>query len=377
MTSKKLKKIFNERNDYYDHSKLLIRMQYSTIHDPIYHFSDDIKIDDCASDIMKTPEFIRLKGIKQAGITGLFTCRTYDRAEHSIGVYLLLKYLGATDEQCIGGLLHDIYHTNFSHTTDELFCGESQDSFHEKNKYLFFDKCCKNITKILTTYFPTRDVKYFLDGENMLVTKNKSFGADMLDYFIRDGFYEGVLSDEWVVELVKKIKLVNSRIILDDVNIARDFFNKTIYINDNVYMSPFSRGQYKIFMNILNLAITANIIDIDMLIYGYDSDINIYNRVKKHGGELIQELIELLETTTEYSYSGDGEKKWKKTNSKVTRKLRFLNPLCNGYNGTCGKPTQISEIYIDLDVILKEKQKQYSKQEELFMGTHMDVRTKI
>lgn len=95
--------------------------------DNIYPFAQDIIVDEVVLEIIRTPEFVRLKGIKQAGITGLFTKRNYDRAEHSFGVYLLLKYLGANLEQCIGGLLHDIYHTNFSHTTDELFCGLKQE----------------------------------------------------------------------------------------------------------------------------------------------------------------------------------------------------------------------------------------------------------
>lgn len=351
-------------------------MENPQIKDPIYHFSNDMHIDPIAYEIIQTPEFIRLQGIKQAGITGLFTNRSYDRAEHSIGVYLLLKYLGANLEQCVGGLLHDIYHTNFSHTTDELFCGESQESFHEKNKFVFFDRCCKNITKILNRYFPSLDTRYFLDGENLLVTKNKSFGADMLDYFIRDGFYEGILSNEWVEELLGKIKLVDGRIILDDITMARDFFNKTIYINDNVYMSPFSRGQYKIFINVLKIALQTNIVMADMIIYGYDSDISIYNRIKKYGNAQIQELIELLETTTDYSFSDRGENSLKKTNSKITRKLRFLNPLCPHKNSN-DQLIPISEIDEELGQILSEKRRQYSHQEELFMSTKLPAYTKI
>lgn len=355
------------------------------VHDPIYHFSDDIILDNCAIEILQTPEFVRLKGIKQAGITGLFTVRSYDRAEHSIGVYLLLRYLGATTEQCIGGLLHDIYHTNFSHTTDELFCGEKQESFHEKNKFVFFDRCCGNIKDILATYFPTRDALYFLEGENMMVTKNKSFGADMLDYFIRDGFYEGVITSDWVAELIRKIKLVDGRIILTDITMAKEFFNKTIYINDTVYMSPFSRGQYKIFICILRHALNTKIITADQLIYGYNSDAEVYNCIKANGDDQIKELIELLETTTEYSFCGCGDK-WKKTSAKITRKLRFLNPLCNSpiiSNSSPEKPQvseapqPVSELDTDVNTKLREKHEQYSRQEELYVETTLNAYTKV
>jgi HD superfamily phosphohydrolase len=41
--------------------------------DNIYPFAKDIIIDNIVREIIQTPEFVRLKGIKQAGITGLFT----------------------------------------------------------------------------------------------------------------------------------------------------------------------------------------------------------------------------------------------------------------------------------------------------------------
>jgi len=50
--------------------------------DNIYPFAKDIIIDDIVCEIIQTPEFVRLKGIKQAGINGLFTKNNYDRAEH-------------------------------------------------------------------------------------------------------------------------------------------------------------------------------------------------------------------------------------------------------------------------------------------------------
>lgn len=332
--------------------------------DPIYYFSNNIEIHPIIQEIIKTPEFIRLKGIKQGGITGLFTQRTYDRYEHSVGVFLLLTQLGATFEQCIGGLLHDIYHTNFSHTTDELLCGETQESFHEKNKFIFFDKCCQNIKNILKTNFPNRDSYFFLEGENLMITKNKSFGADMLDYFMRDGYYENIISIEWITDLIHKIQLVNGRIVLQDITKAKDFFNKTILINDTVYMSPFSRGQYKIFMHILKIALQENIITVDEIVYNYFSDIEIYEKIKYSNNEQINILINLLETTTLYTFINN-DPKLKKTKSKINRKLRFLNPICN-QNGECSHV--ISDIDKEIGKILNEKKKQYEKQEELYIA---------
>lgn len=341
--------------------------------DPIYIFANSIIVDDVAQEIMMTPEFIRLYGIKQSGITGLFTKRSYSRAEHSRGVYYLLKYLNATTEQCVGGLLHDIYHTNFSHTTDELFCGESNESFHEKNKYEFFNRCCMNVIGVLKKYFPDREVSYFLDGENMLVTKNKSFGADMIDYFLRDGYYENILSNDWINKVIGNLKYQDGRIVMCDHILACEFCRKTVEINE-VYMSPFSRGQYKLFINILKLAMERQIVTKELIVYGYNSDVCVYDLIKMGATEQLKELIELLETTTEYSFEETGKKKYKKTKTKIFRKLRYIDPVCCC---SSGEYQLISELDKDIERILANKKVQFSQVTRLFVGVPNDTECEI
>lgn len=335
--------------------------------DPIYHFAESIIIDDVVTDIINCAEFKRLIGIKQAGITGIFTERSYNRYEHSLGVYFLLKFLGASLEQCVGGLLHDIYHTNFSHTTDELFCGASQESFHERNKYIFFNKCCGNIIQILSQKFPERDYSYFLDGPNMLITKNKSFGADMIDYILRDGFYEGVFAHEWIDTLVNNLSIIDGRIVLNDRSMSRYFVEKSIYINEHYYMSPFSRGQYVIFTRILRHAIKHNIVSTEQLIYGYKTDYEIYNQIKNSEDETIASLITMLETITDYSFTCVDDKEWKKIAAEIVRKPRFLNPICHTGVPQSADTDVVSTTDKDVRDLLEETNKQFQKKESLYV----------
>lgn len=329
--------------------------------DPIYYFADDINIDDITAEIIETPEFKRLYGIKQAGITGLLSRRSYTRGEHSMGVYYLLRYLGASIEQCIGGLLHDIYHTNFSHTTDDIFCGDTQESFHEKNKFKFFKRCCKGIKQILLQSFPDRDYLFFLDGPNMLITKNKSFGADMIDYFIRDGFYEGALSLEWVTSVVSKLKIDNTgHIILNDKQLAREFFEKTIYINDTYYMSPASRGQYHIFAKALILAMQKKVVTRRTIVYGYKSDEEIYARLKRTRHQDIRDLLYKLETGGVYTFNCTEPEEWEKMSDSVHRKLRFLDP---SFEPSSSRITTYDKT---LEGIIDEKKKQYERPTKLY-----------
>lgn len=61
----------------------------------------------------------RLKGISQFRIPDKYYFKdNYSRFEHSIGVMVLLGKLGASQEEQIAGLLHDVSHKAFSHVYD-------------------------------------------------------------------------------------------------------------------------------------------------------------------------------------------------------------------------------------------------------------------
>ncbi len=78
--------------------------------------------------------------MKQAGPSAFaFPFKTVTRYEHSLGVYLLLRRLGAGPREQVAGLLHDVSHTAFSHAVDFVFSSEEQDH-HEALKPVFLDR---------------------------------------------------------------------------------------------------------------------------------------------------------------------------------------------------------------------------------------------
>jgi uncharacterized protein len=104
-----------------------------TIRDPLW---DTIRVDGTARGIIDSPQFQRLRFIKQLGHAHLvYPGATHTRFDHAVGVYHLarralvtlrergdLEHVSATDCELIplAALLHDIGHYPFSHALEEL-----------------------------------------------------------------------------------------------------------------------------------------------------------------------------------------------------------------------------------------------------------------
>ncbi|MDO8627791.1 MAG: HD domain-containing protein, partial [Candidatus Diapherotrites archaeon] len=85
-------------------------------------------------DLINSKPIQRLKGINQNGVQHLITkIQDFTRFDHSIGVMLLLRRFGASVEEQIAGLLHDVSHTAFSHVGDQVF-DNLEHEFHETVK---------------------------------------------------------------------------------------------------------------------------------------------------------------------------------------------------------------------------------------------------
>ena len=87
-------------------------------------------------DLLENDMVQRLKGINQYGTRGYVKVMTeYTRYQHSVGVMMLLRLFGASLQEQVAGLLHDVSHTVFSHVSDYLFTPEDlsnayQDGIH-------------------------------------------------------------------------------------------------------------------------------------------------------------------------------------------------------------------------------------------------------
>ena len=171
-------------------------------------------------DLMQSAAMQRLRGVLQHGITGLIgITRPTNRFEHSVGVMLLVQRLGASLEERIAALLHDVSHTAFSHVIDYVYDGHDSQSYHEEMKEPHV--AASDLPAVLARHgYNWRD---FLREEDyaLLEQPAPTLCADRLDYFLRDSRDLGLASEADVRSALDHLIVQAGRIAVDDVAAAR------------------------------------------------------------------------------------------------------------------------------------------------------------
>jgi HD superfamily phosphohydrolase len=194
------------------------------IRDPLW---DTIRLDATAVRIVDTPEFQRLRYIRQLGFTHLvYPGATHTRFDHALGVYHLsvtaLRHLrergGAPPEAWEGeelipyaALLHDIGHYPFSHALEELET-EPPPSHHEDVAHRFFAATAlRDALAPLGLGAPDR-LHELIRGESLVPLRGLVSGSldlDKMEYLKRDAHFCGVpYGDVDVSRLLQGLELL-------------------------------------------------------------------------------------------------------------------------------------------------------------------------
>ena len=214
-------------------------------------------------DLIECPTFQRLKGVRQAGPSALaFPFKSVTRFEHSLGVYILLRRLGADRREQVAGLLHDISHTAFSHAVDFLVASVEQDH-HEQLKPLMLDR--PDLARALAGLgYAPRD---FYDDSiyPLLEQPLPRLCADRLDYFLRDGMACGVVSRQAADRILRHVAVHDSLIVLTDVDVAREAVGLFQLMNRDWWASDTEAYIYNEFADTVREALDRGILHPDDL----------------------------------------------------------------------------------------------------------------
>lgn len=211
-------------------------------------------------ELIKSPTLTRLKGISQQGMPEEFYHRkVFSRFEHSIGVFLLLKKLGAGLHEQIGGLLHDISHTAFSHVIDWVI-GDPSKEDHQDN--IFLDFLIKSeIPVILNKYGIDINKVSNLESFTLLEQDAPSLCADRIDYSLRELINSE--HDDEVKKIVDNLIAVNGQIVFKSEEIAEYFSRQYATLQREHWGGNESKSRYHILAEILKIALKEKYINVE------------------------------------------------------------------------------------------------------------------
>jgi len=270
--------------------------------------------DRLASKIIKHPEFQRLKKIACQGIPErYYFTRVFNRFEHSIGVYLILKKINADYKEQIAGLLHDISHKAFSHVYDWVIkdytksgnMEDAQDILHAT----YLNK--STIKKLIIDHGIEPYDLFDLNKHKLLDSEIPNLCADRIEYSIRS------LPPEFATTVLESLIVKENRIVLKDIKVAKEYAYKFLALQNDEWGSNEAAVRYYHFSEILKLALKHKVLslsDFDL------DDMSLIKTIIASKISILTERLSLLKGPIAVSTKSKLEKK------VVYKKFRYIDP---------------------------------------------------
>ena len=187
----------------------------------------DIELGSLEVELIDTPEFQRLRGIRQLGTAYLvFPSAMHTRFEHSLGTsWMAHRIVEVLRRHCsidaeaetrirVSALLHDITHIPFGHTLeDERRVLPRHDKDYDRVRYFFETSA---IGRILEREGMQAAVISAVTGSGTLESDivGGAISADLLDYLRRDTYFCG-LAQNYDSRIFESFMVENGRLVMD------------------------------------------------------------------------------------------------------------------------------------------------------------------
>jgi len=287
-----------------------------TIRDPLWN---TIHLDATAVRIVDTPEFQRLRYIRQLGLAHLvYPGATHTRFDHALGVYHLtsvaLRHLrdrgGVAPEAWEGeelvpyaGLLHDIGHYAFSHALEELEAEHVPVHHEEVSQRFFASPTLRDALAPLGLSAPDR-IHEIISGESGLPLRGLVSGSldlDKMEYLRRDARFCGVPYGE-----VDVSRLLQGLALLEDpetgafevgvhekaIAALESLLFAKYQMFRNVYWHHGVRAATGLYKRIVEESVRAGLLDPEELIGPTDEELlhEIGRRAREDDGEIAERI---------------------------------------------------------------------------------------
>lgn len=279
----------------------------------------------------------RLKNVNQQGVPPKYNSQPYfSRYDHSVGVMLLLRKLGATVKEQIAGLIHDISHPAFSHLVDWAI-GDPRSQTHQDNYFIsVLDN--SDIPEIIQKYGLDKEEFYELEKYSLLEVSSPDICADRIDYTLRDIVARGgkPISDE----ILKHLTVKNSVIVFDDVNAAHTFAQEYKAMQFHNWADDRHVSAFHLFAEALKIALKNEILSMDDL---FEREDYLIKKLESSDNGDILSLLKSLERGFWIDYVSQG-------GIELKSKFRFIDPKVTQGEGVVSLSELIPSYKYQLDL---------------------------
>jgi len=279
----------------------------------------------------------RLKGIDQGGYSKVYwPTHACTRFEHSLGCYFLLKKFGASLEEQISGLIHDVSHSAFSHCVDYvLSVGDEKKQNHQDN--IFEDFVLKtDIPKILEKY--GFDVHFILNEKNFPLQESDlpDLCVDRIDYSLMSLVYLDKLSVKEANEIIDSLQVIDQFWVLKNFEVAKKYAELFSCLNWTNYSGFYSALMFRTVGDYLKYALEKKYIYENDL---YLTDQEVLDKINFYL-EKDLELLKLWKRMNDKSLSCEDKDNY---DAKVFCKSRAIDPLFLDN----GEVKRLSSVWLD------------------------------
>ncbi len=264
--------------------------------------------------LLKSPSVFRLKKISQYGVPDKYHhLKNYSRFEHSVGVMLLLRKLGATLEEQVAGLLHDVSVLAFSHIADWVFSdGEKgNENYHDQIHEAFINKT--EIPDLLRGF--GFSLGRILNDENFPLLENNipNLCADRIDYSLREFKYW--LNPSIVKNCISDLVNYNGEIVFASEKEAFIFATNFLELQTQNWGNYEAVARYHLFSTALKRALKFGVIH-ERDFFGDES--TFLAKLEKAKDKKIQDTLEILKESSLNIQ--------KKSGKRIVKKFRYVDP---------------------------------------------------
>lgn len=282
----------------------------------VLHGSRTIR-EEVLTDLINSRPVQRLKGATQSGFptkgnNDMFP--TYTRFDHSLGVMLLLRRLGATLEEQVAGLLHDVSHTAFSHVIDWVMGDPSNESYQDSVLEEYIKK--SEVAGILSKHgYDVRKISSLEEnGDFGLLERDiPDLCADRIDYSLRDGHLMYGLDAGYCIS---HLRVRNGEIVFDSRRAAAVFGKNYMRCQREYWGSSEARLRYYFISRALKAGMERGIISGQDL---YQDERRIISRLRKSGDPGIMGSMDKGLGRLHFTSCREG-------GIKLAKKLRYVDP---------------------------------------------------